>query len=95
MDYASSTLQVWQYDEKKKDIIFIGETIGPAEYSQYPDHNGIVARTMHTGTEGVYVISMEHGKLKETKIGTREDSQPDFGHYVEIHCKMDSERAAF
>ena len=87
LSYADSVMEVWQYDGEKP--VRIGETLGSCMVCKYPGRNGLVLIGMHTGTEHAYVVTLENGKLAVRDIGMREDSEPDFGHYLDLGCKLE------
>lgn len=84
--HADSATEIWRYEEG--EAVYIGRAAGDCQISQYPDHNGIILRGQHTGSEYIYLVTIEKGEVKQTEIGYREDYAPGFTGYLEVHCEL-------
>ena len=92
MSYAESIMEIWQYDGKKP--VKLGEAPGSCLVSLYPGGNGLVLLGMHTGTEFIYIVTIEDGEVQWEQVGMREDSAEDFRDYLDLGCRIEYEGEA-
>ena len=85
---ADYMLEVHQYrDGKTNKVGEIG--FGHSSISQYPDHNGIIIEWGHMGSEGLSILSIENGALKQTEVGGRGSGELQVEEYIGPGCALD------